>query len=97
MFVKANLLSRLRYKFESEPLAEKLKEVFGASTEFGSDAIKTLLLWSCATPRRARLGHSAITLTESTTIRSDMTTILNFPLWQLVRASTAAPAYSLPK
>jgi len=34
MFVKANLLRRLRYKFESEPLAEKLKEVFGPSTEF---------------------------------------------------------------
>ena len=53
--------------------------------------------WSCAMPPRTRLGRSVITLTPSTTIRSDMTTILNFPLWQLVRASTAAPAYSLPK
>jgi len=44
MFVKANLLRRLRYKFDSEPLAEMLKGVFGPSTEFGSDAIKTLLL-----------------------------------------------------
>src|SRR6516225_8738275 len=44
MFVKANLLRRLRYKFESEPLAEKLKDVFGASTKFGSDEIETLLL-----------------------------------------------------
>src|SRR6516165_2445550 len=30
MFVKANLLKRLRYKFEDEPLAEKLRDVFGA-------------------------------------------------------------------
>ena len=30
MFVKANLLKRLRYKFEDEPLAEKLREVFGS-------------------------------------------------------------------
>ena len=30
MFVKANLLQRLRYKFEDEPLAEKLREVFGS-------------------------------------------------------------------
>ncbi|MET4630908.1 putative acylesterase/phospholipase RssA [Bradyrhizobium sp. I1.8.5] len=37
MFVKANLLRRLRYKFESEPLAEKLQNVFGAATTFGSD------------------------------------------------------------
>src|ERR1700745_1652643 len=27
MFVKANLLRRLRYKFENEPLAEKLRQV----------------------------------------------------------------------
>jgi hypothetical protein len=32
MFVKANLLRRLRYKFEDEPLADKLREVFGAPT-----------------------------------------------------------------
>jgi uncharacterized protein len=29
MFVKANLLKRLRSKFENEPLAERLKNVFG--------------------------------------------------------------------
>ncbi len=39
VFVKANLLQRLRYEFESEPLAEKLKGVFGAATEFGSDRL----------------------------------------------------------
>src|SRR4051794_34132405 len=44
MFVKANLLRRLRYKFEDEPLANKLKEVFGLETTLGSDKLKTLLL-----------------------------------------------------
>ena len=44
MFVKANLLERLRYKFEDEPLAVKLREVFGANTQFGSDKLQTLLL-----------------------------------------------------
>jgi hypothetical protein len=34
MFVKAKLLERLRYKFEDEPLALKLKEVFGTNTHF---------------------------------------------------------------
>ena len=44
MFVKANLLRRLRYRYEDEPLAAKLKEVLGAATKFGSDDVKTLLL-----------------------------------------------------
>jgi hypothetical protein len=44
MFVKANLLRRLRYKFEDEPLAKKLKEVFEVSTKLGSDRLRTLLL-----------------------------------------------------
>ena len=43
MFVKANLLRRLRYKFEDEPLAEKLRGVFGGSTTLGSDKLRTLL------------------------------------------------------
>jgi uncharacterized protein len=44
MFVKANLLQRLKYKYEDEPLALKLKEVFGADTKLGSDRLRTLLL-----------------------------------------------------
>ncbi len=44
MFTKANLLKRLRYKFESEPLALKLQDVFGANTTFGADTLRTLLL-----------------------------------------------------
>ena len=43
MFTKANLLKRLRYKFESEPLALKLQEVFGPAVTFGSDRVRTLL------------------------------------------------------
>ncbi|MGO7952054.1 patatin-like phospholipase family protein, partial [Rhizobium ruizarguesonis] len=44
MFVRAHILERLRYKFESEPLALKLKELFGKDTGFGSDRLQTLLL-----------------------------------------------------
>jgi len=44
MFEKASLLKRLRYEYNSEPLAQKLREVFGADTTFGSDKLKTLLL-----------------------------------------------------
>ena len=38
MFTKANILKRLRYKFESEPLALKLQEVFrDKDATLGSD------------------------------------------------------------
>jgi patatin-like phospholipase/acyl hydrolase len=44
MFVKAKLWERLSCKFEDEPLALKLKEVFGADTTLRSDRLQTLLL-----------------------------------------------------
>jgi uncharacterized protein len=97
MFVKAKLLQRLRYKFESEPLAMKLKDVFGASTTFGSNAIETLLLlvmrnattdspWPISNNPYAKYNDPQ---------RYDNN--LKFPLWQLVRASTAAPTYFPPE
>ncbi len=97
MFVKANLLDRLRYKYEDEPLALKLKEVFGADTEFGSDRLRTLLSlimrnattdspWPLSNNPYAKYNDSA---------RADDN--LKFPLWQLVRASTAAPTYFPPE
>ena len=97
MFVKAKLMRRLRYKFESEPLAEKLKEVFGASTKFGSEAVETLLLlvmrnatinspWPLSNNPYAKYNNPQ---------RYDNN--LELPLWQLVRASTAAPTYFPPE
>lgn len=97
MFTKANLLKRLRYKFESEPLALKLQEVFGADTTFGADTLKTLLLlvlrnattdspWPLSNNPYAKYNASG---------RHDNN--LKFPLWQLVRASTAAPTYFPPE
>jgi predicted acylesterase/phospholipase RssA len=97
MFVKANLLHRLRYKFEDEPLAAKLREVFGASTTLGSERLRTLLLlvmrnattdspWPISNNPYARYND---------TWREDCN--LNFPLWQLVRASTAAPTFFPPE
>src|SRR6266404_1082487 len=96
MFVKANLLRRLRYKFEDEPLAKKLKEVFKVSTMFGSDRLRTLLLlvmrnastdtpWPISNNTYAKYNDGA---------REDCN--LNFPFWQLVRASTAAPTFFPP-
>jgi hypothetical protein len=97
MFVKANLLARLRFKFEDEPLALKLKEVFGVDTKFGSDRLHTLLLlvlrnattdspWPLSNNPFAKYNDPA---------RVDDNSKLT--LWQLVRASTAAPTYFPPE
>lgn len=97
MFVKAKLLERLRYKFEDEPLALKLKEVFGTNTHLGSDRLQTLLLlvmrnattdspWPLSNNPYAKYNNPA---------RPDNNS--NLPLWQLVRASTAAPTYFPPE
>ena len=97
MFETAKLRHRLRYHYQSEPLAKMLKSVFGENTFLGSEAIETLLLlvmrnattdspWPISNNPFAKYNdpsHSACNL--------------KFPLWQLVRASTAAPTYFPPE
>lgn len=97
MFDKAFLLKRFRYKYEDEKLAGKLKEVFGAKTTLGSPKLKTLLMmvmrnattdspWPLSNNPGAKYNQPD---------RKDCN--LNLPLWQLVRASTAAPVYFPPE
>ena len=97
MFVKANLLRRLRYKVEDEPLAAQLKQVFEAGTTLGSEELRTLLLlvmrnastdspWPISNNPYAKYNDRG---------RPDCN--LNLPLWQLIRASTAAPTYFPPE
>jgi hypothetical protein len=97
MFTKANLLKRLRYKFRSEPLALKLQSVFGAETTFGSDTLRTLLLLVM----RNASTDSPWPLSNNPYAKYNLVgrhdNNLQFPLWQLVRASTAAPTYFPPE
>ena len=97
MFDKAFILNRFRYKYEDDKLADKLREVVGADTTFGSDRLKTLLLivmrnattdspWPLSNNPAAKYNDPG---------RPDCN--LNLPLWQLVRASTAAPVYFPPE
>jgi hypothetical protein len=97
MFVKANLRRRLRYKFEDEPLATQLKQVFGVGTTLGSEKLRTLLLlvmrnattdspWPISNNPHARYNDKVHPGCN-----------LNLPLWQLIRASTAAPTYFPPE
>lgn len=97
MFVKANLLQRLRFKFEDEPLAAKLREVFGASTTLGSERLRTLLplvMRNATTDSPWPISNNPYARYNDTSLQDCN---LDFPLWQLVRASTAAPTFSRPR
>ncbi|HET6982078.1 MAG TPA: patatin-like phospholipase family protein, partial [Myxococcaceae bacterium] len=97
MFQQASLLKRLWFEYEREPLAAKLREVLGAETRLGSSGLRCLLLlvlrnastdspWPLSNNPRARYNDRR---------RSDCN--LDLPLWQLVRASAAAPTFFPPE
>jgi patatin-like phospholipase/acyl hydrolase len=103
MFDKANLLRRyLHNKFQSSKLTQKLKDVIKQQTgeaeaTLGSDALRTYLMlvlrnattdspWPVSNNPDAKYNDRAL---------SDCN--LKLPLWQLVRASTAAPTYFPPE
>src|SRR6476661_3391709 len=97
MFEKAFILKRLKSLYKSEPLADKLKAVFGEDTTLDSDKLKCLLLvvtrnvttdspWPISPNPFAKYNAPE---------RKDRNT--KIPLWQLVRASTAAPVFFPPE
>ncbi|MBL8472358.1 MAG: patatin-like phospholipase family protein [Rhodocyclaceae bacterium] len=97
LFDKAALLDRLKFMYKSEPIAAMLQEKFGAGTTLEPQHLKTLLLvvtqnvstdspWPISSNPLAKYNDMA---------RSDCN--LKIPLWQLVRASTAAPVYFPPE
>ena len=97
MFDKASIFRRLQTKFESEPLALQLQGVFGKATTLGAPEIESLLLlimrnattdspWPISNNPFAKYNEVG---------RPGWN--LQFPLWQLVRASTAAPTYFPPE
>jgi len=97
MFVKANLLRRLRYKFEDEPLAAQLQQVFGIGTTLGSEKLRTLLLLvmrNATTDSPWPIGNNPYAKYND---RTRPGCNLDLPLWQLIRASTAAPTYFPPE
>lgn len=97
MFDKAFLLRRYRYKYEDEKLAGKLKEVIGPDTTLGSDRLRTLLMMvmrNASTNSPWPLSNNPFAKYNQRD-RKDCNLML--PLWQLVRASTAAPVYFPPE
>jgi hypothetical protein len=97
MFDKSFILFRLRHLYESQPLAEELMKTFGKDTNLFPESLKCLLLvvtrnvstdspWPISSNPFAKYNGPS---------RADCN--LCIPLWQLVRASTAAPIYFAPE
>lgn len=97
MFSPARIRDRLRFQYDDEPLAAILKRRLGAETTLGSDNVRTLLLlmlrdattdspWPVSNNPAARFNDPSVPSCN-----------LRFPLWQLVRASTAAPLFFPPE
>lgn len=102
MFDKASLLRRFRYKYEDDKLASKLQSILGADTTLGSDKLRTVLMmvmrnastdspWPVSNNPFAKYNR----LERRQPPHEDCN--LDIPLWQLVRASTAAPVYFPPE
>jgi patatin-like phospholipase len=97
MFEPSWLIERVKYFYTADPLKAKLQQVFGATTNLEPHNLKCLLLvvaknvttdspWPISSNPEAKYNDLS---------RTDCN--LKIPLWQLVRASTAAPVYFPPE
>jgi hypothetical protein len=98
MFDKAFLLNKVKYFYNDGPLLKELQKTFG-SHDIGleNEEFKTLLL--IVTMNRSTDSPWPISNNPDAKYndRSRMDCNLKVPLYQLVRASTAAPAYFRPE
>ena len=97
MFDKQFILKRWEAMYKSEPLKKELQKKFGAETTLRPDDLECLLLavtrnrttdspWPISSNPQAKYNDTS---------RKDCN--LNIPLWQIVRASTAAPVFFPPE
>jgi patatin-like phospholipase/acyl hydrolase len=97
MFDHASLRRRYHYRYGSLRLREQLQGLLGKDTTLGSEDLKTLLLIvvrNATTDSPWPLSNNPNALFNDPS-RADNN--LAIPLWQLVRASTAAPTYFPPE
>lgn len=103
MFDKAGLLERLHYKYDDDKLSLKLKQEVGEDTTLGSDKLRSLLTivmrnattdspWPLSNNPGAMYNRRT---RDDGTLRENCN--LDLPLWQLLRASTAAPTFFPPE
>lgn len=97
MFQHAWLIERIKYFYTADPLKAKLRETFGDDTNLEPNNLKCLVLivtknvttdspWPISSNPEAKYNELS---------RKDCN--LKIPLWQLLRASTAAPVFFPPE
>ncbi|HEY9801058.1 MAG TPA: patatin-like phospholipase family protein [Leptolyngbyaceae cyanobacterium] len=88
-------LNLVSYRYKDTNLAKKLKDVFGKNTRFGSQELKTLLM---LVMRNANTDSPwPLSNNPKAKFNQGKDSNLDLPLWQLVRASTAAPTFFPPE
>ncbi len=96
MFEKPFIVKRFWAKYTSEPLTAELKRVFGEQTTFGDTSLRCLLmavLRNASTDSPWPLSNNPNAKFNERGPDSN----LELPLWQVVRASTAAPTFFKPQ
>src|SRR5215470_6092857 len=96
-FTKRSLFARWKSLYDNGPLERKLKQVFGASTTLQCEHLKCLLL---VVTRNATTDSAWPILSNPFAMFNDPARAdcnLKIPLWQIVRASTAAPVFFPPE
>lgn len=97
MFKRAPWFRQWYYRNVADQLSAKLREVFGAETSFGDPSLRTLLMLvmrNVTTDSPWPLSNNPNALYNAP--ETDGCN-LDLPLWQLVRASAAAPIYFPPE
>jgi uncharacterized protein len=101
MFDKSFILSKIKHLYNDGKLAETLQGVFGKDTTLGSRMLRTLLLLimrNASTDSPWPISNNPFAkynLPDRRQKAGDCN--LDLTLWQLVRASTAAPVYFRPE
>jgi patatin-like phospholipase/acyl hydrolase len=97
MFDKAAWRRRFRFKYAGDAMTWRLQNVFGIDTLLSSEKLRTLLLMvvrNATTDSPWPISNNPAAKYNNTGDDQDN---LKLPLWQLVRASTAAPTYFPPE
>jgi len=96
-FTKRNLFQRWKSLYENGELEKKMKQVFGDHTDLSPENLQTLLL--VVTRNKTTDSAWPISSNPSALFNNPASSNCNLriPLWQIVRASTAAPVYFPPE